>query len=67
MNKKAMDAQAAVIGLLTLFILVVSAVYPFFKEAAEWFNEINFILKFFMIIFVLISIYIAIYITNKIK
>lgn len=67
MNKKAMDAQVAVIMLLTLFIIFISAVYPFFKEAAEWFNEINFILKFFMVIFVLISIYVAIYIINGIK
>jgi len=67
MNKKAMDAQVAVIVLLTLFIIFTSAVYPFFKEAVQWFGEINFILKFFMIIFVLISIYIAIYVINGIK
>ena len=67
MHKKGMDAQVAVIVLLTLFILVTSAIYPLFKEAVTWFNEINFALKFFMIIFVLVSVYVIIYLFNGIK
>lgn len=63
MNKKG-DGPVTVIVVITIFIIISTVIYPFFKSTVLWFGDLNVILKIFFMFFGIITLFLLIYFIN---